>query len=438
MERSEQTVPGQPWPAFKFIVFSLIGIVAFFVPFTIGQTRSIPIDLISRSLLGAQPTGIAIYALALMLLGAVLPFVNQAWKESRFEAVYTLIKIAGFVAGVLIMLNTGPEWLLEEHIGKFLFFELVLSISLIVPISAVFLQFLMGYGLMEFLGVLFQRIMRPIWKVPGRSAIHAITSRFASLIVIYLMVSNDYKHNKLSQREAVIIATGFVAVEIPFIIIMARTLDIMEYFPMFFLVAMITTYLVTAILVRFWPLSRVPDTYHDPDQAMPEDTVESQMMRSAYSQAIEVSSRAPSLAAGILDQLKGAFLMATSVLPAILAIGIACMLIAERTPIFDYLAYIFYPITMLLQAPEPMLTAKAVSLGITEILLPALIVVEASLATKFIVGVVSISGILFFSTSIPSVLSSSIPLSVGKMVLIWFMRTIISLFIAIPVTLVLF
>lgn len=114
------------------------------------------------------------------------------------------------------------------------------------------------------------------------------------------------------------------------------------------------------------------------------------------------------------------------------------MLIAERTPIFDYLAYIFYPFTLILQAPEPLLTAKAVSLGITEILLPALIVVEASLATKFIVGVVSISGILFFSTTIPCVLSSSVPLSVGKMVLIWFMRTIVSLIIAIPITLLLF
>lgn len=424
--------------AAKFVVFSLIGIIAFFVPFTINDIRSIPIDLISRLLIGAIPAAIALYALALMLVGAFLPFFDKSWNRNAFEIVYTLIKLAGFVAAVFIMLDKGPEWLLDKHIGKFLFFELVISISLIVPISAIFLQFLTGYGLVEFLGVIFQRIMRPIWRVPGRSAIHAITSRFASIVVVYLMVSNDYKDNRLTKKEAAIIATGFLAVEIPFMIIIARTLDIMQHFPLFFAMAIITTFLVTAILARCWPLRGMPDEYHDPSQAIPEEKVEHQMMQGAYRNAVAVADQAESLASGIWKQLKDALMMTTSVLPAILAIGLICLLLAERTQVFDYLAYIFYPLTWVLQAPEPMLTAKAVSLGITEILLPSLIVVDAALATKFIVGVVSISGILFFSTSIPCVLSSSIPLSVGKMVIIWFLRTIVSLIIAVPLAHLLF
>lgn len=438
MSKSAQLTANQWWPAVMFAVFSLIGIVGFFVPFTIGETRSIPIDLITRGLVGAMPTVIALYALLLMLWGAVLPFYNKTWNRSRVEVIYTMIKVAGFLAGVFIMLDTGPEWLLEDHIGKFLFFDLVVAISLIVPISSIFLQFLTGYGLMEFLGILLQRIVRPIWKVPGRSAIHAVTSRFASLIVVYLMVDNDYKQNKLTQREAAIIATGFIAVEIPFIIIMARTLNIMEYFPVFFLVSMLTTYVVTALLARFWPQSNIPDTYYDPAHAAPEEKAEQQILRSAYSQAVEVAAKSEPLLAGIARQLKGAWLMSASVLPAILAIGIICMLMAERTPVFDYLAYIFYPVTWLLQTPEPMLTAKAVSLGITEILLPSLIAVDALVTTKFIVGVVSISGVLFFSASIPCILSSSIPLSLGRMVLIWFMRTILSLVIVTPIALLLF
>lgn len=89
----------------------------------------------------------------------------------------------------------------------------------------------MGYwSLWEFF---FQKIMRPIWKVPGRSAVNALTSRFASIVVVYLMVNQDYKDGKYTTREAIIIATGFLAVEIPFLVIIARTAGLMDIFPFF-------------------------------------------------------------------------------------------------------------------------------------------------------------------------------------------------------------
>ncbi len=45
-------------------------------------------------------------------------------------------------------------------------------------------------------------------------------------------------------------------------------------------------------------------------------------------------------------------------------------------------------------------------------------------------GVVSISSILFFSAMIPCVLATSIPISVGKMVIIWFERVALSILLA--------
>ena len=43
--------------------------------------------------------------------------------------------------------------------------------TLLVPIGAVFLALLVGYGLLEFIGVLMQPVMRPVWRTPGRSAL---------------------------------------------------------------------------------------------------------------------------------------------------------------------------------------------------------------------------------------------------------------------------
>ena len=47
---------------------------------------------------------------------------------------------------------------------------LVVPVGLLVPIGAVFLALLVGYGLLEYVGVLVQPVMRPVWRTPGRSA----------------------------------------------------------------------------------------------------------------------------------------------------------------------------------------------------------------------------------------------------------------------------
>ncbi|CFO30690.1 membrane spanning protein [Staphylococcus aureus] len=65
--------------------------------------------------------------------------------------------------------------------------------------------------------------------------------------------------------------------------------------------------------------------------------------------------------------------------------------------------------------------------------LPSLVVVETPLITKFIIAVTSVSTIIFFSASVPSILSTDIPIRIRDLVVIWFERTILSLLIATPI-----
>lgn len=85
-----------------------------------------------------------------------------------------------------------------------------------------------------------------------------------------------------------------------------------------------------------------------------------------------------------------------------------------------------------------MLTAKALSLSIAEMLIPALLVTQAATVTKFIVAVVSISAILFFSVVIPAILSTDIPLSIRQMIIIWFERVVLTLILVTPIAFLLF
>src|SRR5699024_5425361 len=102
------------------------------------------------------------------------------------------------------------------------------------------------------------------------------------------------------------------------------------------------------------------------------------------------------------------------------------------------IGYVFYPVTWALQIPEPMLVAKASALGVAEMFLPALLVTESAMSVKFVIAVVSVSQIVFFSALVPCVVATDIPISVSKMVVIWFERVLLTLVLVIPLALLLF
>ena len=79
-----------------------------------------------------------------------------------------------------------------------------------------------------------------------------------------------------------------------------------------------------------------------------------------------------------------------------------------------------------------MQVARALSSGLAEMFLPAMLLKDADVLVKFVTAIVSVSSVLFLSASIPCVLATRIPLSLGQLLLIWLQRTLLSLLFAIP------
>lgn len=80
-----------------------------------------------------------------------------------------------------------------------------------------------------------------------------------------------------------------------------------------------------------------------------------------------------------------------------------------------------------------MIVAKASALSIAEMFLPALLVTQATVVVKFVIAVVSVSAIIFFSALVPCIVSTEIPISIPKLIVIWFERVILTLIIVTPI-----
>ncbi|MFD1395970.1 YjiH family protein [Kroppenstedtia eburnea] len=415
----------------KLVLFSAVGIFMFFIPITVGGSSTIPLDHMVTWLRESLGPLIPWYALAVILLGALYPFLTGAWKKSRVDRVFSILKVLGLVTALLLITHTGPAWLFDPDIGPFLFEKLVIPVGILVPVGSVFLALLVGYGLLEFIGVLVRPVMRRIWKTPGRSAIDAVASFVGSYSIGLLITNRLYKEGYYTAKEATIIATGFSTVSATFMIVVAKTLGLMQYWNLYFWLTLVVTFLVTALSVHLPPIRNKSQTYFD-GKGNPEPEVRQQLFRTAWKEALTAANNAPSLHRNIWSNLKDGLVMTMAILPSILSVGLIGLLLAKFTPLFDWVGYLFLPFTWLVQLPEPMLAAKASAVEIAEMFLPALVAAEAPLVTKFVIGIVSVSSVLFFSASIPCILSTEIPVSIGELVIIWVERTILTLLIATP------
>ncbi|WP_310566816.1 YjiH family protein [Hydrogenophaga sp.] len=410
----------------RLTVYSCLGLVMFFLPIEIGGKTTILFDHAATWLATQQrPLAIA-FVLALMVWGAVSPFVNGSWRASTTAAVFSALKVLGLVLALMYLTGTGPAVLFQKDMLPFLFDKLALTVGLIVPLGAVALAFLVGFGLLELVGVLMQPVMRPIWRTPGHSAIDAVASFVGSYSVGLLITNRVYLEGKYTAREAAIIATGFSTVSAAFMIIVAKTLNLMPAWNFYFWSTFVIAFAVTAITAWMPPISRM-DNSGGVSDALPTGR---NRWQAAWDAGLSQAQGAPALWRVLQVNLRDGIAMASAVVPTILAVGLIGLLLARYTPVFDLLGLLLVPFVWIAGLAEPMATAKALASGLAEMFLPAIQLKGADPVVRYVAAVVSVSSVLFFSGSIPCVLATRIPLSLRQMVAVWFVRTVLSLLMA--------
>lgn len=423
-------VPEHRW---RFVVYSAIGLTMFFLSVEIGGKSTILVDhalTFVRWVLGPAVPWVVV---ALVLLGTVRPFVTGSWRQSTLRTAFALLNIVGLAVAVCAAAGFYPGPLANPDIGPFLWEKLGIPVGLIVPVGAVFLALLINYGMMEFIGVLVQPIMRPVWKVPGRAAVDAVASFVGSYSLALLITDRVYREGRYTGKEAAIIATGFSTVSATFMVIVASTLDLMEHWTLYFFLTLAVTFAVTAITVRIPPLSRMPDAPFEGVEHKPEPVARGHRIRHAWDEAMRALANAPSLGRGTWATFKDGVLMAAAIVPSILSVGLIGLLLATFTPVFDLIGWLFVPVAYLVQLPDPALAGKAVAVGIAEMFLPATVVAgHESEVLRFTVGVTAVSQIVFFSALVPSILATKVPVNVGHLVVLWFTRVVLTILITAP------
>lgn len=425
---------------YRFLIPSLIGIFLFVTPIRHDGNLTIPVALAAglfQKLLGSHSVTviwllICVSAIVTIIHKAIgIPFIKRNAKLDGLFGVkgfWFFVRMAGFILANMIYFGIGPELIIGELTGGFVANSLLPTLLCVFLLAGLLLALLINYGLLDFLGAQLIRIMRPVFNLPGRSALNCIASWLGDGSIGVLMTSKQYEEGFYSQREATVVATTFSAVSITFCLVVISQVNLAHMFLPFYLIVSFAGIVAAIIVPRLPPLSKVPNTYHT--EAPHQEDVPDGMTAREYGLqlALEKAERSPGIKEFFREGMENVLEMWLGTIPVVLAMGTVALIIAEYTPVFKILGLPFIPLYNLLQIPEAELASQTVVVGFADMFLPSVIAASIeSEMTRFVVAATSVTQLIYMSEIGSIIMGSKIPVSFWKLFLIFLERTLVTL-----------
>lgn len=443
----------------NFLIPSIIGVIIFMIPVKFDGEWTIIVkifaDFIAKTIGNYLPALCTIIITISFVMSVLASFNVKFIKENKLldqtfsvTPVWLVLRILGFIVVWMVVLkdklNLGPffDMIVADESATFILNDLLTSLVIIFVIASMLLPLLLDFGLLEFIGAIFTKIMRPVFLIPGRAAVDCITSWIGDGTLGVMLTSNQYESGYYSAKEAAIISTNFSAVSITFSLIVLSQVDMVDYFGVYYLLVCLVGIVCAIIVPRIPPLSLKKDDYVVESNHTNEDIAEnySSSVQYGLDLAIKRAESHKGIGEFLKNGIENAFGMWFSVMPIVMIIGTASLVLANNTQVFEILGKPFLPLLNFLKVPESLAASKTMIVGFSDMFTPSIIAASTiqSQMTKFIVATISVTQLIYLSEVGGLILASSIPVNLFELFAIFVERTIISLLIVAPIAHLLF
>lgn len=439
----------------KFLIPSLFGLLLFVVPLPYGHLIGIEgmaevnigigalSDMfriaLSDYLMMLSTVVVCGSAVATLILTLLARFVTipSRFIDSLFNVTpfWLICRVVGGVFVAMVVSGVGPEIIISDDSGAAMI-HLIPALLAVFFFTGYLLPLILDFGLMDFLGTLISKQMNRLFLVPGRAAIDAISSWLGDGTLGVMITEAQYRGGYYTAKEAAIISVCFSMVSLPFSTVIADQLGLMPIFLRFYATVCLASFACAVILPRIYPLCRFENrTFNDVEHLKEEISYEGNIFRYALSRAMSRAEGAPSFGTVMKEGLRFTMDLYFALLPLCMAWGTIALIIANYTPLFEYISLPFRYLFEWCNIPDAAVAAPAVLVGFTDMFIPSIMVAgeEISIVTKFIIGVLSVSQLIYLSETGAVILKSNIPLNLKDLFVIYLIRTAISLPIIIVV-----
>ncbi|WP_091662505.1 YjiH family protein [Alteribacillus iranensis] len=429
----------------KSLIVSVVSMFLFLVPVPYQGQWTIGIGIVAEALQATFEEHLPLFMTFILILSVVGTIVMKLAVKSGADWAqrpsftkdlldvtffWGLLRVLGAIFAIMTLFELGPEFIWSPATGGTVLFDLVPVLTTWFLIAGFLMPLLLEFGLMEFIGTAVRGIMRPLFKLPGRSSIDALASWMGSGTVGVLITTQQYESGYYTKREASVIATNFSVASIAFSLLVINFIGMGHMFIQFYVTVIVAGFVAAIVCPRIPPLSRKEETYYEHagkqiTEEVPEDKSRLRWAAElAVKKASNVKSAGPIIKSGVQNVIDIWF----GLIPLVMGLGTIALVIAEFTPIFEIISYPIVPLLELAGIPEAVDAAPAMLVGFADMFLPAVIGsgIESEL-TRFVIAVLSMTQLIYMSEVGILLLRSKIPLNFWEILIIFLERTIITL-----------
>lgn len=395
VDRLELSLRSKAVGALKAVLFSAVAIFVFFVNVTVNGKSDVPFGHIYNYFISALGNA-GLWGITIIIaLNGILSvygkfFAPEGSRLRRYYGgesfVYPVFYLMGGVFTLIYTMDatipafTGPEFIVSSATGGTAVPAIVVGVAWIIPVSCVFLPFLLNYGLVDMVGTLMEPLMRPVFKVPGYAAVNCIASFVSSSSVGVLITNRQYRKGLYTEKEADLIATGFSAVSVGFAYMVIKTAGLGDYFLRVYFCSLVITLMISAVICRLPPLRNKRSVYADGRTQTEEEILPQRGTGNLIAKGFERAEKKAYTAGKLLPEIRDSVLDAMTVYPKVLTllagVGILGLIVATYTPVFQWIGKIFVPLLKLCAVPDAEAIAPSLPVGIAEMFLPVMLIAD--------------------------------------------------------------
>jgi len=430
----------------KFLIPSIIGIIIFMLPVKEydpdikNDKVTIPIAYLASFIqkhIGEWLPTLIVLVLVVSAMGAILYRFGLIKTRSSYikglfdqSPVWFITRILAMIFVLMSYFNIGPNFIISKDTGNFILNDLLTTLIVIFVFAGLLLPLLLEFGLLEFVGTLLVKLMRPIFTLPGRSAVDCFTSWLGDGTLGVMLTAKQYEDGFYSEREAAVISTTFSAVSITFCLVVLKQVNLANLFVPYYITICAVGVICAIIIPRIPPLSWKKDVYINSGQVLDESIPDGETYFSwGLYKGISKAQEHDGLGAFIKTGVKNAIDMWLGVMPVVMGFGTIALALSNYTPVFEIIGQPFIPLLKLLCLPEPVAASKTILVGFTDMFIPSIIAgaeIKSEL-TRFVIATVSVTQLIYMSEVGALILGSRIPVNLGEIFVLFIERTIISL-----------
>ncbi|MDP3385666.1 MAG: hypothetical protein Q8S24_00425 [Eubacteriales bacterium] len=333
----------------------------------------------------------------------------------RFAALFFVISYKFLDFGSLLKLNIASAEIIE----------MTGSIIIFITIANFFLPLLSEYGLAEFLEVMLDKIIKPVFKVPGNAMVNLVTSFFVGSTMSMYLTGIQYEKGIYSKQEAMRIMTALTVPSLSTGLLYWSVIGDSAYFFKFYGLTVLVFFTLAFIMVRMPPFTKMDSS----KTILPEANHQN---GNKFQRGIQkAGEKALKTRYSVKNSLTYVANILLSFVPFLITLGTLSVLLIEYTNVFEIMSYPYGLYLKFFGFGQPFLLAQTLILYTIDLIMPAVILRNiVSSNTQIIMAAITMNQLIYIAPML--IIMSFQGLTTKKDFLFIFLQRII---LSVPITL---